>query len=163
MPALTSEAAVGNIGAVNRIWARCDISFHLSEYQSVQPGTLGLNANPANSSEMVDIRKEFEDPNHLLIVTTENWDRSGTLGSTGANAWTSMPGSFPYGVVLESSVGTFANIIAHELGHYLGLDHSSDATSLMSPLIYSDSVNLTDQDCATARQTTQSYWSSMLD
>jgi hypothetical protein len=163
LPALSQEEARTNLASINRLWEKCDIFFHLAEYQSVRPADLGLNESPAESIEMTEIRKVFEDDARLLIVTTEDWNRTGTLGATGANAWTAMPGSFPYGVVLEQSVGTFANIIAHELGHYLGLDHSSDKTSLMSPLIYEDSVSLTAADCASARETIRDYWAQMLD
>ena len=162
-PVLSREATEANLEAVNRLWAKCDISFHLGEYQSVASEKYGLSSKPADSSELTEIRKSFEDDSRLLIVTTGNWDRSGTLGSSGANAWTSMPGSFPYGAVIEQSVASFANIIAHELGHYLGLDHSSDKANLMSPLIYDDSIQLTTSECTTARTTTQTYWSQMID
>jgi hypothetical protein len=151
-----------NLKVANTIWSQCGVSFTLERFLTPEPSTLGLKQNPSESSELPEIRKAFESDEQLLVVTTGNWNRSGSLGSTGANAWATVPGTFPTGIVLEDSVGTFGNIVAHELGHLLGLDHSSVKTNLMSPLIYDNSNQLTSSDCETANQTIDLYWRPML-
>jgi predicted Zn-dependent protease len=70
-----------------------------------------------------------------------------------ANAWTAMPGQTPSGAVLESRVADNANIIAHEVGHYLSLDHTSDQSNLMNPIIYDNSTTITEQQCQDMRHT----------
>jgi hypothetical protein len=73
-----------------------------------------------------------------------------------------MPGGGgPFGAILERPVASFANIIAHELGHYLNLYHVSDATDIMNPIIYSSSTKLTSSQCATARSAASFFWSKM--
>jgi hypothetical protein len=73
-----------------------------------------------------------------------------------ANAWTAMPGQQPAGAVLEAPVATNDNITAHELGHYLGLDHARDQAELMNPIIYKDSVRITAAQCEQMRATAAS-------
>jgi len=68
----------------------------------------------------------------------------------------------PFGVVLEQSVATYGSIVAHELGHYLNLQHTSDAYNIMSPIIYTNSLTLTGDQCAEARATALSFWGNML-
>ena len=53
-------------------------------------------------------------------------------------------------------------LIAHELGHYLNLEHVSDQYNVMNPVVYGNSFNLTDDQCAEARATAISFWSNAL-
>jgi len=160
--ALSREQAQDDITAVNRIWDSCKIRFLLEIYQSAAPEPLGLTENPSNTGELPIIRRTLEDSERFLLVVTGAWNRAGSLGNTGANAWAAMPGNLPYGIIMEEAVATFGNIVAHELGHYLGLDHSSDSRNLMSPLIYDNSTELRAADCALAHSTLQTHWSAML-
>lgn len=153
---------VKTVDGISDVWKQCDIGFQLDQVVSAQPPSGTLKYNPANMIEMDDIRKVYGDSNSLLVVTTGKWDRSGSLGNTGANAWTSMPGELLAGVILESTVGTFVNIIAHELGHYLNLDHVSDDTDLMNPIIGDKSKALTRQQCSEARAAVNSEWQRMI-
>ena len=57
------------------------------------------------------------------------------------------------GAVLEAEVADNSNIVAHELGHYLNLDHVSDQTNLMNPVIYGYSKGLSENQCEEMRQT----------
>jgi hypothetical protein len=64
-----------------------------------------------------------------------------------------MPGQQPAGAVLEAPVAGNDNITAHELGHYLGLDHAKNELELMNPIIYKKSIRLTPMQCQQMRQT----------
>ena len=159
---LDAEQARANLKTASGIWSQCGIAFTLEQFLTPEPSALGLKQNPSESNELPEIRKAFESDQRLLVVTTGEWNRNGSLGSTGANAWATVPGTFPTGVVLEDSVATFGNIVAHELGHLLGLDHSNVKTNLMSPIIYDNSTALGATDCETASQVIDAYWTPML-
>ena len=96
------------------------------------------------------------------MVVTGNWDRAGELGGSGANAWTAMPGGGVLGAVLERAVARDANLVAHELGHSLGLGHEDEETNLMHPVIYPRSWRLAREQCAAARAASRRHRSRML-
>ncbi len=153
---ISSEAqAERDIHEVNRLWKPCGVRFRLARYLSVNPNSYGLSSGAAAANETSAIRNAFSEPDSLLVVYTGNWN-------TVKNAWTAMPGSAPYGAVLESSVVDYPNIVAHELGHYLGLDHVSNGSNIMSTLIYPSSTALTESQCQIAQRTISQYWSAML-
>ena len=76
-----------------------------------------------------------------------------------------MPASARRGsrwLALEHPVDQSANLIAHELGHYLNLGHVSDTYAMMNPIIYARSVNLYASQCSTARSAARYYWRDMM-
>jgi hypothetical protein len=99
---------------------------------------------------MDGVRAPFASAEQLVVIHTGPWNH---LRMGGANAWTAMPGQSPAGAVLESPVAANANITAHELGHYLGLDHARGQYSLMNPVIFSRSTRLTPGECEKMRKT----------
>jgi hypothetical protein len=159
-PVVTDDGTVANLEAINDVWSQCDIAFEIENYEAVDPSSEGLLYHTSTSGQLNTVRSAFEDSRTLLVVTTGNW--SGTLGAGSANAWTMMPGGSPYGVVLEAAVASYPNIIAHELGHYLNLDHIADSTEVMNAVIYTSSTQLTSSQCSTARSAAINYWASML-
>lgn len=161
-PVATQADAVTNLKNLDSVWAQCDIGFQIDQYSTVNPSDYGLKFNTADASELDVIRTKFVSPASLLVVTTGAWDRSGSLGDTGANAWTNLPGSGPYGAVIEGAVATFSNIYAHELGHYLNLVHMPDETDLMDAIVYDSSTTLASDQCNTARATATTFWAKML-
>jgi hypothetical protein len=150
-PVASEADALKNLAVVNQVHSQCNVAFQVEEYDAVDPVGYGLAFNTANSSELDSIREAFADAKRLLIVTTGAWNRSGTLGTSKANAWTAMPGSGPYGAVFEAPVATYSNIFAHELGHYLNLDHVSDPSDILNPVIYRSSTALTENQCEIER------------
>lgn len=153
--------ALNDLTKMNQIWAQCGIAFQIEEFTPVDPTRSGLAFNTANIGDLDAIRNAYGESGRLLVVTTGAWNRSGTLGQTSANAWTAMPGGGPYGAILEAAVSTYGPIYAHELGHYLNLEHVSDASDVMNPVIYTTSAKLTASQCSTARSTALGYWSAM--
>lgn len=159
--AVVSQAnAISNLKTMNQLFKQCGIQFQIDKYLAVNPEEDHLDYATSSSGELDTIRSTYQDDSTLLIVTTGSW--SGSLGSGSANAWTQMPGSLgPFGAILEASVSTYANIIAHEVGHYLNLDHESNNSNLMSPVIYSSSTELDASQCSIARAAADDYWQKM--
>ena len=161
-PVVSQDAAVANIREVDEVWRQCKISFEIENFVGVNPDQDELSFEPSEMNELDSIRRRLNDPDHLLVVTTGSWNRAGSLGGTSANAWTAMPWEDLYGAILEKPVARFSNIIAHELGHYLNLDHVNDSRSLMNPVIYDHSTYLSPEQCESARSAVQSYWQKMV-
>ncbi len=161
-PVVSMAEAIENVREIDRVWSQCKVEFEIESFDPVDPIRDELNFRPSDTGELDVIRRRLEDPDHLLLVTTGTWNRAGSLGGSGANAWTAMPGENLYGAILEKPVGRFGNIIAHELGHYLNLDHVNDAQSLMNPIIYDHSTYLSPFQCQSARWAIRNYWQKMV-
>jgi hypothetical protein len=157
-----ASTALANLQVMNTIWAPCNISYMIEDFEQLDPSQYGLPFNPSNTTDMDSIRQAFQNTNQFLQVTTGTWNRSGTLGQNTANAWTAMPGGYPVGSVFEQPVAYFGNIYAHEVGHYLDLYHVPDTTDVMNATIYYSSTILTSDQCSTAQAAIQQYWSAML-
>ena len=158
VPVATASDALANLREINLLHGRCNIAFQIEQFEEVDPRQYDLAFNTANTSDLDAIREKFSDRSHLLIVTTGPWNRAGTLGATSANAWTAMPGSGPYGSILEAPVAKYSYIFAHELGHYLDLEHVDDANDLMNPVIYQKSRDLSRSQCDTERTLADGLW-----
>lgn len=158
---VNTEQAKAAISGVNAIYAPCNLHFRVEEFVQAQPDQHGLRFNPAGMNELSEIRAAFEDASRLSVIATGDWGGAG-LGGDGANAWTTMPGTFPAGAVLERSVGGNAGLIAHEVGHYLNLNHVSNSANLMNPVIYPSSRTLSSAQCESVRQAALSVWSATL-
>jgi hypothetical protein len=161
-PVISPMVAENNFSTINSIWSQCKIGFQIDELVLKDPEAAGLPADTTDFSDLDRIRQAFNEKSSFLIVTTYKWKRDGGLGHTPANAWTKMPGSGLYGVILEDKVGNFPNIIAHELGHYLNLYHANENTEVMNAIIYNNSKVITQEQCATARASVKKWWSSMV-
>jgi hypothetical protein len=161
-PIVSQDEILNNVTMMNLIWNQCNIGFQIDQLVTPDPARYGLNFSPTNYSELDSARSVFSTNSLLLVVTTGTWNRQGTLGNTGANAWTNMPGSDVMGVVLEQPVGAYPNIIAHELGHYLNLGHVSDTSNVMNPIIYSNSTQLNSSQCDSSRAAAKYWWINMI-
>jgi hypothetical protein len=159
-PIVTNPQAKQNITAVNTLWSQCHIQFYVESYTQIDPKSYGLAYSSSTSDDLQSVRGALSDGNTLLVAITGQW--SGNLGSQSANAWTSLPPVGPFGSVFEQSVAKYPNLIAHELGHSLNLSHESDSFNVMNPVVYSNSLNLTDTQCSEARATAISFWGSVL-
>ncbi|MCM2323565.1 MAG: matrixin family metalloprotease [Oligoflexia bacterium] len=149
-PVMSREALNTLTEKMNALVAGCKIRFVLEEVQEVEPAPLGLTYGLDSLGTLDKIRAQFDNPKQLVIVNTGEWAHE-SVGS--ANAWTTMPGQTPSGAVIEAPVSDFAELVAHELGHYLSLDHVSDQSNLMNPVIYDNSRALDSGQCASMRET----------
>jgi hypothetical protein len=156
-PVLGVDKADAIAQELARLFSVCNIQFRLEQYFAVRPSDYGLSYRVAAVSDMRRIRQSFDDPRHLVIIDTGGWDH---LKMGAPNAWTAMPGDSPSGAVVEGSVVTFAGIVAHELGHYLSLNHVQNSHNLMNPIIYRTSTELTPDQCMSVRTTAMKYRSA---
>jgi hypothetical protein len=157
-PVASTDQAIKIIRTMNQLWSQCNIGFEIEKYDAVDPTPSGLSYGAQSQNELNQIRDTYSQPsNELLGVTTGPW-------GTAVNAWTNMPGDGVYGAIMEASIVDYGGgiIYAHEFGHYLGLDHVSDTSNLMNPIIYTTSSALTSSLCQTAQDTAKSYWSAMI-
>jgi hypothetical protein len=159
-PIVNRAQATSNVQNINTVWDQCHVQFYLENYTAADPVNYKLDFAPSTSDELGNVRSAFTDHSRLTVVTTGQW--TGQLGSQAPNAWTEMPPVGPFGTVLEASVADVGNLIAHELGHYLNLQHVTDVYDVMNPVVYSNSINLTDDQCSMARATAISFWGSAL-
>lgn len=158
VPTANAEQAATIVHEMNTLWSQCKIGFQIENYDPVDPSPFGLSYGSPAQNELTQIRSTFQNPaNDLLVVTTGPWGGA-------VNGWTEMPGMGPFGAVVEASVVTYQKgiIYGHEFGHYLGLDHASDPSNLMNPVIYSTSTTLTSNQCQTARESASNDWAAML-
>lgn len=149
-----------NLRVMNSIWASCNIQFQVDELLYADPAEKGLLFNPTTQSQLTSVRQAYETNSTLLLVTTGLW--AGSLGSGSANAWATMPGGSPNGVVLESAVHDYSNIYAHEIGHSLNLDHYGATSNVMSSVIYTSSNTLTSGQCTEAQDAIDSWMTRMM-
>ena len=161
-PTISQEQVIQTVNEINQLWSPCNLAFQIDRYVSVEPKDYDLRYSTADTGELDQIRRAFEENSTLLVATTGTWARTGSIGWTGANAWTNLPGSGDHGVVLERPVALYANIVAHELGHYLNLDHVNDRSAVMNPLVYSGSNRFYPSQCEAARQAATYFWAAML-
>lgn len=150
----SQSTALKNLEEINSIWRGCGIQFQIEEYQAVDPAVYGLAAGSGAMGQLDQIRNTFNDGRTMLVVQTGYW-------GTTKNAWAQLPGGTAYGVVLESTVATSGNIVGHELGHYMNLDHDSDPSNLMSAIVYPSSLEVTPGQCEETRSTANSFWAAM--
>lgn len=154
-PVITPGDAQHVIDEVNQVYSSCSVRFRLEEFVTAHPEDSGLGYHPSTMKELDPIRRQYDDANRLVIINTGKWNKTGGLGADGANAWTMMPGDRPSGTVIESPYASNANLVAHELGHYLNLDHSKDRANLMNPVIYRASTGLSNVQCDRIREAAQ--------
>jgi hypothetical protein len=157
-PTANAGQAATIIHTMNQLWTQCDIGFEIEKYEAVDPTADSLAYGADAQNQLNQIRTAYEAPaNELLAVTTGPW-------GTTVNAWTNMPGDGIYGAIMEDSIVGYGGgiIYAHEFGHYLGLDHVSDTSNLMNPIIYTTSTAINSGQCQTAKDTVHSFWAAML-
>lgn len=152
---LSKQEAIQLVQNINEIWQACDIGFQIEEYSSLKAQDYGLQFSAASGGETASIRQTFSNGTTFLLVATGNW-------TTSAIAWAQMPGNGPYGVVVDSDYSTNAVCVAHELGHYQGLDHDSTSGNVMYPVVFDSYHTLSASQCSEARSTDLSFWPHML-
>lgn len=152
---LSLDKAKKVVQEINALWQVCDIAFQIDEYVSVDPTTSGLLYGTGASSETTKIRQTYSNSTTFLVVATGPWNLSYI-------AWTQMPGGAPYGVVVDADFSDQPVTVGHEIGHYMGLDHSSTLGNIMYPVVYSTDTAITTSQCSTSRSTNLNYWQAMM-
>jgi len=150
------------VAGMNGIWSQCGINFRLENFEELEPKNVGLPFTTQYMSELPEIRGTLQSSNQLLVVLTGRWGSAGDINNSGADAWTTLPGSPPYGAIIDEPVADNTNIVAHEIGHYLGLLHLSNRSNLLSPIVGASSRGLSASQCSVARATARGQWAAMV-
>jgi hypothetical protein len=155
---------------IDRIWVRCAISFEPSlerpqEFEGV-PGDLW---RPRTLEDLFSLRRTLGRWRALLVAVVGDWTRGADSRLREADAWTAMPGSVGHGVVVRWGEHLNSRLLAHELGHYLGLRHRENGEedeggprALMAPRVYRRSIDITPTECRLARKVAVDRWSFAL-
>jgi hypothetical protein len=135
---------------MNRVFRICGIQFRLEDYLAVNPRSYGLGPESISMDSLDRIRGPFDTPKELVVINTGAWNHR-IMGT--ANAWTMMPGELPSGSVIEGPVADDTALVAHEMGHYLSLEHVSDSANMMNATIYNSSTVIQNWQCVRMRHT----------
>ena len=155
VPVLTDVQAAQMVSGINTVWSQCNVGFQLEKYSAVDPTQNGLSYSPDWETDSSAIRSTYSEKNTFLVVAVGPW-------SDATIAVTEMPGSGPFGTLVDAQYATNPLTVGHELGHYQGLSHITDNTNLMNPYIGPKTATLTASQCATARSTDLSTWQIMM-
>jgi hypothetical protein len=136
---------------MRNIYATVGIGIGRVERYSITAAQANGRQNIDSDDEAVTLTDEWTVPNNALdvfFVLTYAGDtigRSEVEGSCDKNA-KSMTGSV---IAIEGSPMQTARTLAHEIGHYLGLAHPADSSSLPNNLMHQSKVtsglNLTNE------------------
>lgn len=141
---VSRDEAENLVQGINREYSQCGLALRLEQYQQIDPNRLGLPSGVSEMSQLDQIRAPFNDSHYLTVIDTGAWDHR-DIGP--ANAWTAMPGEALSGAVMEAPVARNSQVVAHELGHYLSLEHVGDSSDMMNPVIYPGSTRITPLQC----------------
>lgn len=123
---VVDEAAARNVvDKMSHYWRQCNIQFALEQYQTISPSDIGARYNPANYSELDEMRIAAHSDMHLIMIATGSWNRSGSLGNSGSNCYSSFPGDAAEGIVCEQKSAAKEAMMAHEAGHWVNLRHTN--------------------------------------
>ena len=149
--AVIDESAVARmVSRMNQVWAQCQVSFRLDDYAALDPARYGARFNPANFAELDRLREATRDTRYLTMISTGKWDRSGDLGDSGSNCYSSFPSDSADGIVCEARVAANPLLHAHEAGHWLNLKHTK-GRDLMNHFVGATNDVLTHDQCVLAR------------
>lgn len=165
-PVVDEGAARSVVENISNYWRQCNIQFSIESFDAIDPTSVGARYNPSNYSELDNMRTAMQNGNSLLMIATGTWNRSGTLGNSGSNCYSSFPGDAAEGVVCEQKSSAKDFMLAHESGHWLNLRHTNDpstdavddtnsgnvALNLMDHVVAASHDELTPGQCYRARE-----------
>ncbi|MBI3554720.1 MAG: hypothetical protein HY074_00480 [Deltaproteobacteria bacterium] len=124
-----AESVNTMVNEVSEVWAQCQVGFRLEAYDAIDPRQYGTGFSPVSFAELDHLREATENKRYLTMIGTGAWNRSGNLGHSGSNCYSSFPRDAADGIVCEAKVAKNPILHAHEAGHWLNLKHTNDPAS----------------------------------
>jgi hypothetical protein len=124
-----SAEAVGAVGVIRSIYRQVGIRLRNVEWYSIPSADAGGYPTIDNGGEAEDLTDDWTVPNgavDVFIVQAMGDDADGRSAVDGSCDKNSKGMTGPV-VSLNGSAANVGNTLAHEVGHYLGLDHIADA------------------------------------
>lgn len=148
-PQLASRQEVEQLVArMSKLWSPCNVSFVLEEFVEPRAEDLGLPYNPGTPSDRFLIRQRLSDQKRATYIITGKWNRARDPYDNGSNAFSSVPGDGPQGIVLEDWVSRSHRLLSHEFGHLGGnLDDTSGPLDLMNHVVGAGNTQLSPEQC----------------
>lgn len=148
-PAISREEAETVFDKMSELWSPCNVRFVLEEFVTATAAELGVPYHPGGASDRYRLRQAFTDSKRAVYIVTGKWDRERDPKDNGSNAFSSVPGDGPQGIVLESWVAKSHRLLAHEFGHISGdLDDTDGDDDLMNHMVGIKNTKLSAEQCA---------------
>lgn len=148
-PVVSRDEVEKVLEQMSELWSACNVRFVLEEFLTPTAEEVNLPYHPSGAVDRYHLRKTFTDPARAVYIVTGKWDRARDPNDNGSNAFSSVPGDGPQGIVLESWVAKSHRLLAHEFGHISGdLDDTAGEDDLMNHMVGKKNTKLSQKQCA---------------